>query len=268
MLARQRDPTFPETRMRARQLSLFLTAAFTATSVLASAGATAQAAARPSSVLHLASGQANAGGLVTVRYSAAHLPKHSSLVLQRTVGTAHAWAKVKVLVPSSAKAAYAGHTTMRAPQMGSYAYRILITTKAHAKVASAGRTLHVYADVPLATVMNTTTGTVQIGTSLFRFVQTYNMTFLHFDTTTCRSANLSFAGDARSAGATLTVIQETADPFTLTATPDGVVSGTVALTGNAADFSYSYGPNYSNLYVNGTLSCFTSNGRYPTPTAP
>jgi hypothetical protein len=144
---------------------------------------------------------------------------------------------------------------------------LVLSSKGKALVA-AGRNLHVYDNVPLATILNTTTSTEQIGASLFRYA-TYTgyydgLKFLHFDSTTCRSATFVIASDDGGNGGAVSVVQETADPYTLTVGPGQTASGTVLLSGNAADFTLTQNRYSSDRslysYANGTMNCWTATG--------
>ena len=258
-----------------RVLKRFAVAVAVAGVLVPSVGvASAQAAPRPLAALKVSTTQVETGAAFTATYSVGHIPLHSKVVLQRTFGTARAWRTEKVLVAKTLKAKYAGAVATTAPVMGSYGYRVLVLSSKGKALATAGRNLHVYDNVPLATILNTTTSTEQIGTSLFRYAtydgSTDGNRFLHFDSTTCRSANFVIAADGGSNGGSLSVVQETADPFSLAVGPGTTASGTVLLSGNAADFTLTINPynsfNDYDVYANGTMNCWTPTGTIVTNT--
>jgi hypothetical protein len=251
-----------------RVLKRFAVAVAVAGVLVPSAGAaSAQAAARPLAALKVSAIQVETGAKFTATYSVGHIPLHSKVLLQRTFGTARAWKTEKVLIAKTLKAKYSGAIAVTAPVMGSYGYRVEVVSSKSKALVAAGRTVHVFGDVPLATILNVTTSTEQIGTSLFRYAtyssSEYGNRFLHFDSTTCRSATFAIAADAGGNGGSVSVVQETADPFTLPVGAGLTASGTVLLSGNAADFTLidnRYNSYNRFTYANGTMNCWTPTG--------
>lgn len=217
------------------------------------------AAVAPKVYFVWASARVNATAPISAKYTVVGAPAGATVVMQRTFGTAR-------LFKTIAKLGRVGTFTGRAPARGVYTYRIVVRSSAGKVLAVTKKNLYSYGTVTFATAMQDQTATVQIGSQLFRYV-TYGTnfggtyTYLHFDRTSCRSGVIR-AGKTGDAEGVSQIIQETADAQALAVAPGTVATQRFTLSGKAADFQIiDPGGDNGFLYVDGTLNCYTADGR-------
>lgn len=227
--------------------------------------ATATAApAEPAGVTHYRFGFKNdkvtANKNVKFHYSVSG-DTRGQLVLQRTFGTAQVFKTVQRL----SKTAHLG--TAKVPEMGAYDYRVALIRHRRLHSASSAKPLFSYGTVQLGTLLRTGSRTVSIGGHLYRYVwvnyDNGRRRIIKRDKTSCRSLSLSMAlkdeNDYGTPRGGISVIQETADPVSKNAVSSQVVQMGARLSGDAFTASGT-ADNYGYLYVNGTASCYTTNG--------
>ncbi len=188
--------------------------------------------------------------------------------LQRQMGSAHVWTRVQN-IPQKERASASTHV----PAMGAYAYRIIIRNGHKTLAVSKTMRLYSYGTVSAEAFTDGTSSTTTVGTSLYRWVirrySTGNIADFTRDYVTCRSVTLSAGRPASDAwdgpeytNVHVDVIQENADPATLSIPFNRVVSKTFALTGKAFTMHLTTGSIYTlSVYFNAKFSCYTANGR-------
>lgn len=258
----------------------------------------AGAAVRPSVSFRIAA-TVTAGTDVPVAYSAKHLPSGATFLLQRkskisapvnpfAAAPAPAWATV---LSGSLRSSGAGTLQVPNVKQGSWTLRLEVLTRSGRVVATASTAVVSYANVSLAAVCagvtsgtNTgtcngpgSTSTVQIGGTIFTYAigdpgaqasPAYD-TELQSTKSSCRSADLTVAVASEDGGSGETgaasIVQSGGAPVSTTVGAGGSGTLSAPLSGGPwyLDLSGSLGPNTNNaadVYVNGTLSCFTANG--------
>ena len=108
-------------------------------------------------------GSSNAGAVVRYTWSSRSLPRGGHLVLQRQFGTRHVWRTIATLRRAS------GRSTLSAPALGVYRYRILMTNKAGKSLAQSGRTLSSFGRVPFTTLLPSDGGVYTTPTRTFSY---------------------------------------------------------------------------------------------------
>jgi hypothetical protein len=251
--------------MRRKLGALVVCGALTAATVVGSA-ASSSAAAKPRVRLAFASAQVDAGAPVAVRYSATRVPPRTKVVLQKAVGTAGRFQDVRKIAAGAGRS-----VTVTAPAMGRHVYRVAVRERRSGKVLKAATgVLYSYGPVPFEKFSGwSETATLNNGT-LFRytFVGTYSEDGderMTFDRTSCRSIEVSIAHrqtarDTNTLPGGVTVVQENADPVTLSAGPNATAGGTVALAGGAWLLQMSVPSGV--IFGNGTASCWSADGTW------
>jgi hypothetical protein len=224
-----------------------------------SASRTVRVVPRPTVSLSFASAAIDAGTGPTLTYGTSGVPAGYAVRLQRQFGTAAVWRDVQPL-------ALSGTTTAPSLTMGKYIYRVGVIAPTGVLVAWQQGAVAAYGDVPLTQLMQVQSHTVQIGTQLFRYAYEFGSgttTFLHMDSTSCRSVRFSVGktGTATSNGGSVDVVQETADAQSLHVMSNEVKAFTASLTGDAVDLNISdTSGDDGYTYVDGVLSCYTADG--------
>ena len=228
----------------------------------------APASARPHVSLTLGAPDIEAGQRVTLNYSARGLPRGGHLVLQRGVGTAGVWKTIDHVSGSS------GVRREATVGQGFTSYRVLATDPKGRTLATKTTRLTAYAPVSLATILNSSTNTIQAGSTLFRYVQDGSYTGCGCDPgyvepifkvtgSTCRAVTLTLAAIANNNGQPsspihVSVLSEGAD-----AASQDVASGAISSL-NApviGDFQANVVVGSNNyLYVDGSADCYTPAG--------
>lgn len=210
-----------------------------------------------------------AGEGVTAQYSARRVPEGGQVLLQKAVGTAGVWKKVRRVSPGVARTA-----TLIAPVMGRHAYRVVIRSAAKRIVARSAAILYSYGTVELATIDQNETRTVTLNDGMiYRYVwsayhSSVNVETLKVERTSCRSLTLSAAFKQASSytntlPTTVTVVQEAADPVTMSVLPNSTASMTTGVVPGTAWALQVTVPRLGlgqYAYGNGTASCFTPTG--------
>lgn len=233
-------------------------------------GASPATAAAPRAGLVFVHAFVDAGAPATARYSARGVPTGGKVLLQKAVGTAGVWQKVRRLPAGMGRS-----VSLTAPAMGRHAYRIVIKSASGRVVAKAATSLYSFGSVALSAVLDSSESTTTLNSgTIFRYLwagwagESAHEEF-KVDRTSCRSVTLSLASkqEPRStnmAPATETVVQEAADPTSVSIAPNTTASLTASLrpgTAWAVDTTVPtdyFGTN--SVYGNGTASCYTPNG--------
>lgn len=212
---------------------------------------------RPSVSWSFASTSIDAGASPMVNYASRKLPPRTKLMLQRQFGTSGTWRTVAALSGRS------GSFVAPAVGQGRYVYRVAAVQRKKKVLAKRTGTLYAYAPVSLQTFLNISSSqTTEIGGRLFRWVKSWNAltssTVFSVDSHTCRTLSLE-AGltGGNSETALVEIVQEAADPSSMTLFKDQVSSVQVPLASGALEVSHSrsaYG------FLNGELSCYTPDG--------
>lgn len=213
------------------------------------------------------------GQPVKFAYRTKNVSRRLAISVQRTFGTAARFRTIRRLKPTRGKFRA---VTVRAPAaMGRYRYRIIIRTRGgRVKARSQKRLLTVFDVVPLSRLTgDSTSRTVQIGSTLFRYVWSYDSLslsetrILKMDQTSCRGLVLDVAARYRTQtfDSWLRILQESGDPQTVSFSSNQVARVSFSLTGDAFELGMgTYGNDYdTNGYVNGFGLCYTPNGRPP-----
>lgn len=154
-----------------------------------------------------------------------------------------------------------GTFTITAPVRGRCTYHLRVLTQAGKVKDATTHPLYSYADVTMERLTGYSSDTVQIGSTLFRYV--YREwgdagTEIHLDSTSCRGGSLDL-GELADSGATgeVDVVQESSDEqsFTIGANTTGTFPFT--LDGGAVDVNLG-GGGTAHLY--GSSSCYTADG--------
>lgn len=209
---------------------------------------------------------AMAGSPTPVSWSVSHQLPGSLLAIQRPVGTARVWRTVMRLSDSH------GTASLPAYPLGSYRLRLAVIA-GNQVLAQQQRVLHVFGTVPLGTLFPSSNeslhGVYSTPTSAFPFIDRTGGTsgVLSASHNPCRSVHLEFVPGIEASGlvgyfvgeqATMTLVQETREPVSIT-TPFNVVAGLTAAvipgqpwsvnfsqTGNQGQFEY---------FINGSAEC-------------
>ena len=247
----------------------------------------ATAGPKPTPTLTIPNNHVTANKPFNVRYSSSHVPRGSTLFLQRQFGSAHVWKNVKRLAGTH------GATSAPGVQMGEYGYRVAISKPHKASIYSRGRNVFVYGNIPFTTLCSARnvqwgnfdngcqSGSAQVGNYLFQAAATFsaegsynasapNVNLAVAPSTSCRALHLDYGEsnyDNQFAGGnmmiTQIVVQAHSDPVSVTF-PGGTLQHTdVALDGGPfqiTDESSYTGAGSLSVLVNGSLNCFTSNG--------
>jgi len=241
----------------------------------ASAGALRVAAAKPSATLSFAQAKIKAGTAPVVLYTTADLPSGALIYLQRQFGSSHTWKNILHL------AAPAGKVTAPAVKIGRYQYRIHVTKNSKAVVNSTPRYLYAYGTVAYITLCSESEnvgdlfcqeGTVQIGSMAFNYVESENAGYsypdwYHMDilgSTSCDHITLTFGTTDTVSGdnAYAQVVQSHVRPVTNSAPIDTLGMLKAKLNGGALIVNVTE-TNGSAIYLNGSATCYTSNGLPP-----
>jgi len=239
----------------------------------------AQAASHPRVRLSYAATDIETGQPVVFTYRATGLTRGDRVVFQRPVGTAGHWRSIRKLRARSAT--ITGPTAAQ----GLRSFRVVVLDRRGHVRATSTRRLRVYAPVALASVANTSTSTVAVGGTVFRyltdraealnggdeclFFRTCNtgdlLTALSVEHWSCRSLALQLAVVDNTATASpvgVTVVSEAADPSSVTVPVNGVTSLTAPVRGDA-QIRYAVQPaadGDAGLYLNGVADCYTASG--------
>lgn len=232
-------------------------------------------AAQPKSRLIFPEAHVGAGDPVQARFVTKRVPKGGRVLLEKAVGTAGVWRKVQRL-PNRAGAS----TTLTAPPMGRHAYRVAILDATRKVVAVGRATLFSYGPVELGTINGDSTGTVTLANgTIYRYVWSVSAgsvqrEIIKIDRASCRSLAMSTAFDQQSQfatnvlPATVTVVQEAAEPTGVAVAPNAASSTTVTLVPGTAwalqvTVPKSGGSIFSGaaVYGNGVAQCYTPTGR-------
>jgi len=224
----------------------------------------------------------NAGTPISVSYRVSGVRAGSLLTFEREFGTAKVWkpvAKFKLVAPGDAT------VSLPSDPIGSYLYKLRVTTGRKVVRLTSSHPLYSYGDVSFLTICNGATGgngvncgsgSVQLQNSTIYNYQDQTNTYasaapgtneISFPNTSCRSGSLTIEtgySNATQPGdvSTVQIAQSASDPQ-LTSLPD--TSQTVF------NFNLDGGPfvlddwsNDSNngevLYYSGTFNCYTLNG--------
>lgn len=217
---------------------------------------------KPATTLTLSSGQVDTGAGLNASYTVTNLPVGATVVLQRTMGTTNTYGTI-----ATAGAAPSGTVSLPAPPQGAYRVRAAVRLGTRLLAGSAGRPLYSYSNVTMASISGSSSRTIQIGDSLFRysaFGYSDASPALHLDSTTCRSFTFQAAkGVNNNKPGAIKVIQENADPVVVVVPAGQVVSGAAVLTGSAFDVQISSDSDFA-TYLDGMFSCYTDDGRLAT----
>lgn len=228
--------------------------AVSAVAVLPSAAA-APAAKRAIITVAAASVAIDAGTSPVLNYTVTRFRSGAKILMQRQYGTAGVWKTVGKLTAAS------GSFTAPAVGQGEFVYRVAVKQR---KRILAARTalVRAYAPVSMETFLNDSSSTTQIGTRLFRYVLSWtglsSSISVSADDHTCRHLSLEVGLSGGNSSSTLvTVVQEAADPASVTVPKGEVKTLEVDLAPGAFQVTHS---NSAYGYLNGTLSCYTPSG--------
>jgi hypothetical protein len=208
-------------------------------------------------------------------YRAQHVPGGSRLVFQRQVGTAQVWRTILTLNLHA--------TTANLPPVsqGQHTLRLALIGRGERSIASAVHRLKVYGPVPLATLLDKHTETVDIGGTLFRYVAGLNGFFRGYNGSencgvasptcevfklvgsTCRSLALQLAAQTNANDATppsVTIASERDDPVNIQVPLNASTEVHAELAGDA-ELTYERQGAAGALYVNGVANCYTPSGQ-------
>lgn len=232
-------------------------------------------ASRPTVQFRFVHESVEMGEPAAITYRAQHAPGGSRLVFQRQVGTAQVWRTILALSP---------HTTMAnlpSVSQGLHPLRLTLIGRGGRPIASVVHSLKVYSPVPLATLLNEHTETVDIGGTLFRYVTGLNGFFRGYNGSencggasptcevfklvgsTCRSLSLQLASQTNASDATppdVTIASERADPVNVQVPLNASTEVRAELAGDA-ELTYERQGAAGALYVNGIANCYTPNGK-------
>jgi hypothetical protein len=211
-----------------------------------------------------------------VKYSSKYLPRTSSLLLQWEVGTAHVWKTVQKLKGTSGTADAPGVST------GKYVYRIDAQADHRAISFSVDRLLFAYGNIPFLTFcialnqapggvgsndgLGCRDGNIQIGSTDYTYAAnddqwvTYPSyaELVNVSKSTCRSVSISF-GDPNDSSY-VQIVQSSSNPETSSAGDNAVAQAKLPLDGGPWILNAAEGSGESNIYFNGTLSCYSITG--------
>ncbi len=197
----------------------------------------AEARARASVQLGLPA-QATAGEPTPFSWSASGIPHHGSLVVQRTVGTANRWRTILRL------RALSGSAKLPSLYLGRYRLRLAAFSSGGRLLGLQARKLVVFGKVPFSTLITGSVyapvgpgghvgaGTLATATGTFSYVFEVGSfpeaIVVSKADSECRSVHMEILGPAGAGGGevsglTLTVVQEAADPVSVSA-PLGAVA--------------------------------------------
>jgi hypothetical protein len=240
--------------------------AATTLALLALGGANSAAMAAPRSHVSWRLPASTAGSPTPFSWSSAHLLPGSVVVVQRPVGTARVWRTVVRLSGVS------GTASLPALALGSYRLRLAVIAGRQV-LAHQQRVLHVFGPVPLGTLFpsfnHSLHGVYSTPTSAFPFIDRTGETsgVLSANHNPCRSVHLEFVPGNEASGlvnyfegeqATMTLVQETRDPVSVT-TPFNVVAGLTAtvIPGQSWSVNFSQTGNQGlfEYFINGSAVC-------------
>jgi hypothetical protein len=234
-------------------------------------------AGRPTVSASFPANRVTAGARFKVDYKTHDLPTGSTLFLQRQEGSAHVWKRVERLKGR------AGTAEVPKVALGRWEYRIEAWKGPKPVTASAEQTLFSYGNVPYGEMCSeyggcNGSGDVQIGDTDYSYADyhqasdtypTYDEAINFAHSTTCRSADLSFAGTGNFDGAANfttyeRLIQRSSDPESAVDTPTTVGHLHARFDGGPwiLDFAVSRNSGlYPDVFFNGVFSCYTSTGQ-------
>lgn len=237
-----------------------------------------------SAKLAFSNDEVGSGSPIEFGYSTRNLPAGSLVELQRQVGFDHVWENVLSTPVRS------GVRTVPGVPLGAYAYRLQVVDAKRVVVTSNVALLWSYGNVPLLNICNANNNininpngnilismgcvlnTVQVGASILTYLiedttatsaPNYS-TVIKAGDTSCRSITVQWALDNNAAAgdsATVEVVQADASPQSATTTQGTIGDTTFSLTGSPFYLNdWIQSSNGDNVYINGTMSCYTGNG--------
>jgi len=209
--------------------------------------------------------------------SSAHLPRNTTLYLQRDFGTNHVFKNVEK-VPHNAG------TTAPGVAMGAYKYRIVAIHGGSRIATSTVKRLWSYGPVTAGQLCNRSTdtdfedscssGTVQVGSKVYSY-HAYDYegntgpggsASVIATRSSCRSAHITYAvsNDSASGNGTTSmgtsITQTSADMQQSSTAVGNVGSTTFKISSRAWDLEFWTDTGSSYVYWNGTFSCFSPSG--------
>ena len=245
-------------RLAASGLAALVLTSGVSVSDMATAEASQDATRRPEVSFKFAASHIDAGTGPTISYTAAGVPRGGKVLVQRSYGR-----KLKTVksVPAGT-----GTITLPAVGQGKYTYRLAITDSSGETVASSEHKLYAYADVTLATFLEDSTSTVQIGDHVFRYVissRNDRDEIIKVNGSSCDQFTMDVGADTSyyddTNPTTISVIQERADVQSFNVSPNSTSQATIGLAKGAWQVNAAGDGEYY-IYLNGTLSCYTPSG--------